>query len=93
MDVDMSVRNGTSLQDVLEALDNDDAREGRRLLRRWMADEPLPCPCCGGKGEFLEHQDNGEIYCAECGMRTSVMDYADAVATWNRRPHVGETDR
>ena len=85
MDVDMSVRNGTSLRDVLEVLDGDDAKEGRRLLRRWMADEPRPCPCCGSGAEFLEHNDMVEIYCPECGIRTSVMDYADAVAVWNKR--------
>lgn len=79
--------NGVKLSDVYEALDMDDAKKGRRLLRRMLAPDPHPCPCCGGTPDFLEHYDNVEIYCPECGMRTSIMEYADAVATWNRRVH------
>ena len=79
--------NGVKLSEVYEALDRDDAKEGRRLLRRMLAPEILPCPCCGSEGEFLEHNDMTEIYCPECGIRTSVMEYADAVAVWNRRAY------
>ena len=74
-----------TLDDVFAALDRDDAKEGRRLLRRMLAPDILPCPCCGGQADFLEHQDSTEIYCTECGIRTSIMEYADAVTTWNRR--------
>lgn len=86
--------NGVKLSEIYEALDMDDAKRGRRLLRRMLAPEALPCPCCGsGEPEFLEHYDNVEIFCPECGIRTSVMEYADAVETWNRRAHVEKTDK
>ena len=85
MDIDMSVRNGVSLYDVLKALDDNDAKEGRRLLRQWMTDEPLPCPCCGCSPEFIEMGDNVVVACSECGMRTPAGEYAEAVRIWNTR--------
>ena len=77
--------NGVKLSDVLEALDREDAKEGRRLLRKMTSPDALPCPCCGGEPEFNEHGDNVEICCVECGMRTPIWEYDKVVEIWNRR--------
>ena len=81
----MEEHNGVNIQMVLEALDDDDAKTGRRLLRRMLAPDILPCPCCGSPADILEHNDAAEVYCTECGVRTPILEYADAVAIWNRR--------
>ena len=78
-------RNGVTLADVLEALDNNDAGKGRRLLRQWMSDEPRPCPCCGGKTVIIERGDNVIIMCDECGMSSPTGEMKDVVEIWNRR--------
>lgn len=84
--------NGVALANVLEALDRDDAKEGRRLLRMWMCDEPLPCPCCNGGSIIVERGDNAVIICDECGMSSPVGELADIMKIWNRRYYADKTE-
>lgn len=53
------------------------------------SNELLPCPFCGGKGEY-DNCDIGSgswIGCADCGGKMQMVGYCEdeAVAAWNRR--------
>lgn len=45
-----------------------------------------PCPCCGSENIHMFSDFSTEIFCSDCGMRTSEMIHEkDAIEVWNRR--------
>lgn len=93
MDIDpKAVRNGVTLADAIAKIETGDVKEGLVMLKQWQANEPLPCPCCGGAPFIGVRGLHFLIVCEDCGMSTQPGELEDVLRVWNRRYHADETD-
>lgn len=93
MEVDpKAVRNGVTLADAIAKIETGDVDEGLQMLKQWQANEPLPCPCCGGAPFIGIRGVTFLVVCENCGLSTQSGELEDVVRVWNRRCDANKTE-
>lgn len=87
-----AVRNGVTLAEAIKAIEDGDTERGLTMLKQWKANEPLPCPCCGGDAFIGVRGVSFVVVCEDCGISTPSGELEDVLKVWNRRYHADETD-
>lgn len=85
-----AVRNGVTLADAIAKIETGEVEEGLQMLKQWQANEPLPCPCCGGTPFIGVRGASFVVVCEDCGLSTQSGELEDVLRVWNRR--VGDAD-
>jgi len=80
-----------AVEEALKALEDGDDERALMLLKRSIAPEPLPCPCCGGSPDLCVMGLLVYVQCHECGLRTLADDIKVAIGVWNKR-HADKTE-